>query len=64
MLEKSKFLMDDHLGLIVLLLMIDDSTFLEQCETHKQLNERENFWQHRLKVFYPVGLNEKEEYLY
>ena len=43
MLKKSKFLMDDHLGLIVLLLMIDDSTFLEQCETHKQLNERENF---------------------
>ena len=43
MLEKSTFLMDGHLGLIILLLIIDDSTFLEQCETHKQLNERENF---------------------
>ena len=29
-----------------------------------QLKEREIFWQHRLKTFYPIGLNEKEEYLH
>ena len=34
------------------------------CETHEQLKQRETFWQHRLKTFYPHGLNEKEEYLY
>ena len=39
-------------------------TLIEQCETHKQLKERETFWQHRLKTFYPYGLNEKKEYLY
>ena len=45
---------------------IDDwqFTLIEQCETHKQLKERETFWQHRLKTFYPYGLNEKKEYLY
>ena len=45
---------------------IDDWDFVifEQCETHKQLKERVTFWQHRLKTFYPIGLNEKEEYLY
>ena len=37
---------------------------IEQCETHKQLKERETFWQHRLKTFYLYGLNEKKEYLY
>ena len=36
----------------------------ELCETHEQLKERETFCQHRLKTFYPLGLNEKEEYLY
>ena len=53
------YCMDGHLG-------IDDwdFTLFEQCETHKQLKERETFWQHRLKTFYPLGLNEKEEYLY
>ena len=53
------YCLDDHLG-------IDDwdFTLFEQCETHKQLKERETFWQHRLKTFYPLGLNEKEEYLY
>ena len=47
-------------------LEIDDweFTLFEQCEAHKQLKERETFWQHRLKTFYPLGLNEKEEYLY
>ena len=45
---------------------IEDCEFsiFEQCETHAQLKERETFWQHRLKTFYPIGLNEKEEYLY
>ena len=41
-----------------------DFTLFDQCETHKQLKEREAFWQHRLKTFYPLSLNEKEEYLY
>ena len=50
---------DDHLG-------IDDwdFTLFEQCETHKQLKERDTFRHHRLKTFYSLGLNEKEEYLY
>ena len=45
---------------------IDDwqFTLIEQCETQEQLKERETFWQHRLKTFYPYGLNEKKEYLY
>ena len=32
----------------------------EKCETHKKLKERETFWQHKLKTFYPFSLNEKE----
>ena len=32
----------------------------EQCETHGQLKERENFWQHRLNTFFPIGLNERK----
>ena len=45
---------------------IDDSSFVifEQCEIHEQLKERESFWQHRLKTFYSIGLNEKEEDFY
>ena len=45
---------------------IDDCNFVffEQCETYEQLKERETFWQNRLKTFYSIGLNEKEEYLY
>ena len=31
---------------------------------HKQLKERETFWQHRLKTFYSLGLNEKEDKLH
>ena len=51
--------LDDHLG-------IDDwdFTLFEQCKTHKQPKERETFSQQRLKTFYPLGLNEKEEYLH
>ena len=39
---------------------IDDwkVTLFEKCETLKQLRERETFWQHKLKIFYPLGLNE------
>ena len=53
------YCLDDHLG-------IDDCYFtvFEQCETLEQLKERETFWQRRLKTFCPLGLNEKEEYLY
>ena len=39
-----------------------DFVIFEQCETHVQLEKRETFWQHRLKSFYPIGLNEKNEY--
>ena len=31
---------------------------------HKQLKERKAFWQHKLKTFYPLGLNEKKENLF
>ena len=41
-----------------------DSAFFGQFETQKQLKETETFWQHRLKTFYPLSLNEKEECLY
>ena len=34
----------------------------EKCETHKQLKEWEKFYQHKLKTFYPLGLNKKGEY--
>ena len=53
------YCLDGHIG-------IDkwDFVILEQCETHAQLKEKETFWQHRLKTFYPIDLNEKEEYLY
>ena len=53
------YCLDGHSG-------IDDWSFMvfEQCETHEQLKEIETFWQHRLKTFYSIGLNEKEEYLY
>ena len=41
-----------------------DFTLFKKCKTHKQLKEKEIVWQHRLKTFYPLGHNEKEEYLY
>ena len=37
-------------------LMIGKSLYFEKCETHKQLKERETFWQHKLKTSYPLGL--------
>ena len=53
------YCLDGYLG-------IDDwhFTLFEQCETYKQLKETETFWQQRLETFYPLGLNQKEEYLY
>ena len=45
---------------------IDDweVTLFGKCKTHKQLKERESFWQHKLKTFYALRLNEREEYLF
>ena len=53
------YCLDGHSG-------IEDWYFVifQQCETHAQLKETETFRQNRLKTFYPVGVNEKEEYLY
>ena len=47
------YCLDGHSG-------IEDWYFLifEQCKTHVQLKARETFWQHRLKTFYLIGLNE------
>ena len=36
---------------------------LNSPEIYAQLKERETFWQYRLKTIYPIGQNEKEEYL-
>ena len=41
-----------------------DFLLIGQCETHKQMKERYMFWQNRLKTFYPLDLNEKEERLF
>ena len=41
-----------------------DFTLFGQCDTHKQLKERVTFWQHRLKTFYLLDLNEKQGYLH
>ena len=38
-----------------------DFVTFEQCETHAQLKEKQTFWQHRLKTFYRVFLDKKEE---
>ena len=53
------YCLDGHLG-------YDDWDYIlfEQCETNKQLKERETFWQDRFKAFYPLGLDDKEEHLY
>ena len=55
----SYYIQDCHMG-------IGDwkVTLFEKCETHKQLKKKEMFWQHKLKTLYPLGLNEKEEYLF
>ena len=58
-IHTTHYIQDFHRG-------IDDweVTLFEKCETHKQLKERETFWQYKLKTFYPLGLNDKEEYLF
>ena len=50
----SHYIQDCHRG-------IDDwqVTLFQTCETHKELKERETFWQHKSKTFCPVGVNEK-----
>ena len=55
----SHYVQDCHRG-------IDDleATLFENSKTHKQLKERETFWQHKFETFYPLSLNEKEEYLF
>ena len=58
-LFRTQYCLDGHSS-------IEDSYFVifQQCERHAQLKERETFWQHRLKIFYSIGLNEEQEYLY
>ena len=53
------YYLDGHSG-------IDNLNFInfKQCRIHEQLRKRKTFWQHRLKIFYPIGLNENEMYLY
>ena len=53
------YCLDGHLGIHDW-----DFTLFKQCKAHKQLKEREIFWQHQLKTFSPLGLNGKGEYLY
>ena len=55
----TQYRLDGHSGTEVW-----DFLIFEQCKIHAELNERKIFQQHRLKTFYPIGLNEKEEYLY
>ena len=46
--------------------VIDDweVTLFEKCERHKQLKEKETFWQHKLKIFHALSINEKEKYFF
>ena len=52
----SHYIQDCHRG-------IDDweVTLFENCERQKQLKESETFLQQKLKTFYLLGVNEKEE---
>ena len=36
-------------------------TLIDQCTTNAELKKRELYWQHRLKTFFPNGVNELEE---
>ena len=36
-------------------------TLIDQCTTNVELSKREVYWQHRLKTFFPNGLNERGE---
>ena len=44
-------------------LMIGKSLYLRIVKRTNNLKKGKPFWQHRLKTFYPLGLNGKEEYL-
>ena len=50
------YIQDDHEGK-------DDwqFTLIDQCTTNAKLMKREVYWEHRLKTFFPNGLNEREE---
>ena len=50
------YIQDDHEGK-------DDwqFTLIKQCTTNAELRKRELYWQHRPKMFFPNGLNEREE---
>ena len=36
-------------------------TLIDQCTTKSELRKRDVYWQHRLKTFFPNGLNEHEK---
>ena len=36
-------------------------TLIDQDTTNAELRKREVYWQHLLKTFSPIGLNEREE---
>ena len=50
------YIQDDHEGK-------DDwqFTLIDQCTTNAELRKRELYWQHRLKMFFPNSINEREE---
>ena len=35
-------------------------TLIGQCTTYAKLKKGEVYWQHRLKMFFPNGLNERQ----
>ena len=55
-LFQEHYIQDDHEG--------KDNwqfTLTDQYTTNAELRKREVYWQHRLKTFFPNGLNEREE---
>ena len=50
------YIQDDHEGK-------DDWQFTlnDQCTANTELKKREIYWPHHLKMFFPNGLNEREE---
>ena len=55
-LRNGYYIQEDHEGK-------DDwqFTLIGQCTANAELRNREVYWQHRLKKFFPNGLNEREE---
>ena len=55
-LSHGHYIQDDHEGK-------DDWQFMlnDQCTTNADLRKKEVYWQHRLKTFFPNGLNEREK---